>query len=83
VGDEHYTRWDGEGLSGHAETIFKALVDLVTDFRVKCFKQSGKDIKKNLQDIVLLMFSRYTSLSLIFFIKHYVSFKWAKIVCLV
>ncbi|KAL3741887.1 hypothetical protein ACJRO7_017373 [Eucalyptus globulus] len=44
-------RWDGEGLSGHAETIFKALVDLVTDFRVKCFKQSGKDIKKNLQDI--------------------------------
>ncbi|KAK3433154.1 hypothetical protein EUGRSUZ_D00671 [Eucalyptus grandis] len=26
-------RWDGEGLSGHAETIFKALVDLVTDFR--------------------------------------------------
>ncbi|KAK3433160.1 hypothetical protein EUGRSUZ_D00680 [Eucalyptus grandis] len=44
-------RWDGEGLSGHAETIFKALVDLVTDFRAKCFKQSGKDIKKNLQDI--------------------------------
>ncbi|KAL3741886.1 hypothetical protein ACJRO7_017372 [Eucalyptus globulus] len=44
-------RWDGEGLSGHAKTIFKALVDLVTDFRVKCFKQSGKDIKKNLQDI--------------------------------
>ncbi|KAF8031270.1 hypothetical protein BT93_D0463 [Corymbia citriodora subsp. variegata] len=44
-------RWDGEGLSGHAETIFKALVDLVTDFRVKCSKQSGKDIKKNLQDI--------------------------------
>ncbi|KAF8031229.1 hypothetical protein BT93_D0437 [Corymbia citriodora subsp. variegata] len=44
-------RWDGEGLSGHAETIFKALVDLVTDFRVKCFKQSGKDIEQNLQDI--------------------------------
>ncbi|KAK3433159.1 hypothetical protein EUGRSUZ_D00679, partial [Eucalyptus grandis] len=44
-------RWDGEGLSGHAKTIFKAVVDLVTDFRVKCFKQSGKDIKKILQDI--------------------------------
>ncbi|KAF7847693.1 hypothetical protein BT93_L2717 [Corymbia citriodora subsp. variegata] len=44
-------RWDGEGLSGHAETIFKALDNLVADFRMKCFKQSGKDIKENLQDI--------------------------------
>ncbi|XP_039166638.1 S-linalool synthase [Eucalyptus grandis] len=44
-------RWDGEGLTAHAKTIFEALDDLVTDFRMKCFKQSGKDIKKNLQEI--------------------------------
>ncbi|KAF8031230.1 hypothetical protein BT93_D0438 [Corymbia citriodora subsp. variegata] len=43
--------WDGEGLTAPAKTIFKALDDLVTDFGMKCFKQSGKDIKKNLQDI--------------------------------
>ncbi|XP_056175752.1 S-linalool synthase-like [Syzygium oleosum] len=44
-------RWDGEGLRGHAKTLFEALDDIVADFRVKCFKQSGKDIKKNLQHI--------------------------------
>ncbi|KAI6703821.1 hypothetical protein NL676_012957 [Syzygium grande] len=44
-------RWECEGLSGHAKTIFEALNDLVADFRVKNFKQSGKDIKKNLQHI--------------------------------
>ncbi|XP_030528950.1 S-linalool synthase-like [Rhodamnia argentea] len=44
-------RWDGEGLSGHADTIFNALDDLVTNFRVKCFQQSGKDIKENLRHI--------------------------------
>ncbi|KAF8031269.1 hypothetical protein BT93_D0462 [Corymbia citriodora subsp. variegata] len=54
-------RWDGEGLSGHAETIFKALDNLVADFRMKCFKQSGKDIKEKLQDIVRLVFLHYTS----------------------
>ncbi|KAI6703815.1 hypothetical protein NL676_012951 [Syzygium grande] len=44
-------RWDGEGLRGHAKTLFEALDDIVADFRVKCFKQLGKDIKKNLQHI--------------------------------
>ncbi|XP_048141678.1 S-linalool synthase-like [Rhodamnia argentea] len=42
-------RWDGEGLSGHAKTIFEALDDLVTNFRAKCFQQSGKDVKENLR----------------------------------
>ncbi|KAI3439934.1 uncharacterized protein J3R85_004058 [Psidium guajava] len=44
-------RWNGEGLSGHAKTIFEALDDLVANFRVKCFQQSGKDIKENLRHI--------------------------------
>ncbi|KAL3741885.1 hypothetical protein ACJRO7_017371 [Eucalyptus globulus] len=48
---EAVQRWDGEGLSAHAKTIFEALDDLVTNIRVKCFKQLGKDIKKNLQNI--------------------------------
>ncbi|OMO76497.1 hypothetical protein CCACVL1_15623 [Corchorus capsularis] len=44
-------RWDGQGLSGHGETIFLALDDLVRDTAAKHLQQQGIDITSYLQQI--------------------------------
>lgn len=49
-------RWDGRGLTGHSEVIFKALDNLVNDIAGKYIHQQGGecDIAKILQDMVRL-----------------------------
>ncbi|KAG5516852.1 hypothetical protein RHGRI_037550 [Rhododendron griersonianum] len=44
-------RWDGKGLSGHGDIIFRALDDIVSEIAENHVQQYGIDITENLRDL--------------------------------
>ncbi|KAG5516848.1 hypothetical protein RHGRI_037546 [Rhododendron griersonianum] len=44
-------RWDGKGLSGHGDNIFRALDDIVSEIAENHVQQYGIDITENLRDL--------------------------------
>ncbi|KAF7119419.1 hypothetical protein RHSIM_Rhsim13G0176400 [Rhododendron simsii] len=48
---EELTRWDGRGLRGHGDIIFRGLDDIVSEIAENHLQQYGIDITENLRDL--------------------------------